>query len=65
MLEGNEQVYTLREPGSLDELVSVPASTPEQLEVSLGFWGASSCLGAGGTLDKGCTRGCMEDASQH
>ncbi|XP_047925552.2 paladin isoform X2 [Anser cygnoides] len=32
VLEGNEQVYTLREPGSLDELVSVPASTPEQLE---------------------------------
>lgn len=49
VLEGNEQVYTLREPGSLDELVPVPASTPEQLEVSLGFWGASSCLGAGGT----------------
>uniref|UniRef100_A0A8C3CD58 Phosphatase domain containing paladin 1 n=1 Tax=Cairina moschata TaxID=8855 RepID=A0A8C3CD58_CAIMO len=49
VLEGNEQVYTLREPGSLDELVPVPASTPEQLEVSLGFWGASSRLGAGGT----------------
>uniref|UniRef100_A0A8C3CGE6 Paladin n=1 Tax=Cairina moschata TaxID=8855 RepID=A0A8C3CGE6_CAIMO len=32
VLEGNEQVYTLREPGSLDELVPVPASTPEQLE---------------------------------
>lgn len=37
VLEGNEQIYTLREPGSLDQLIPVPVSTPEQLEVSLGF----------------------------
>ncbi|NWJ12231.1 PALD protein, partial [Crypturellus undulatus] len=32
VLEGNEQIYTLREPGSLEQLITVPASSPEQLE---------------------------------
>ncbi|OXB63847.1 hypothetical protein ASZ78_004142 [Callipepla squamata] len=32
VLEGNEQIYTLRELGSLDQLIPVPVSTPEQLE---------------------------------
>ncbi|XP_019473486.1 paladin [Meleagris gallopavo] len=32
VLEGNEQIYTLREPGKLDQLIPVPVSTPEQLE---------------------------------
>lgn len=34
MLEGNEQIYTLREPGHLEELIPVPAASPQQLEVS-------------------------------
>lgn len=32
VLEGNEQIYTLREPGLLEELISVPAASPQQLE---------------------------------
>ncbi|NWV48282.1 PALD protein, partial [Daphoenositta chrysoptera] len=32
VLEGNEQIYTLREPGLLDELIPVPAASPQQLE---------------------------------
>ncbi|XP_038599862.1 paladin isoform X1 [Tachyglossus aculeatus] len=32
VLEGNEQTYTLREPGHLDRLIPVPATSPEQLE---------------------------------
>lgn len=51
VLEGNEQIYTLREPGSLDQLIPVPVSTPEQLEVSLSFgvclvlpWGNAFCV---------------------
>uniref|UniRef100_A0A8B9G8Q2 Phosphatase domain containing paladin 1 n=1 Tax=Amazona collaria TaxID=241587 RepID=A0A8B9G8Q2_9PSIT len=34
VLEGNEQVYTLREPGHLEELIPVPTASPQQLEVS-------------------------------
>lgn len=44
VLEGNEQIYTLREPGSLDQLIPVPVSTPEQLEVSLSFGVHLVCL---------------------
>lgn len=36
VLEGNEQIYTLREPGLLEELIPVPAASPQQLEVSSG-----------------------------
>ncbi|XP_041260969.1 paladin isoform X2 [Onychostruthus taczanowskii] len=32
VLEGNEQIYTLREPGLLEELIPVPAASPQQLE---------------------------------
>ncbi|XP_062436782.1 paladin isoform X3 [Rhea pennata] len=32
VLEGNEQIYTLREPGNLEQLITVPVSSPEQLE---------------------------------
>uniref|UniRef100_A0A8C0BDD0 Paladin n=1 Tax=Buteo japonicus TaxID=224669 RepID=A0A8C0BDD0_9AVES len=32
VLEGNEQIYTLREPGHLEELIPVPAASPQQLE---------------------------------
>ncbi|KAI1231595.1 hypothetical protein IHE44_0007668 [Lamprotornis superbus] len=32
VLEGNEQIYTLREPGFLEELIPVPAASPQQLE---------------------------------
>ncbi|NXU15941.1 PALD protein, partial [Pardalotus punctatus] len=32
VLEGNEQIYTLREPGHLEELIPVPATSPQQLE---------------------------------
>ncbi|NXA36679.1 PALD protein, partial [Eudromia elegans] len=32
VLDGHEQVYTLREPGSPEELLTVPACSPEQLE---------------------------------
>ncbi|XP_065494853.1 paladin isoform X1 [Caloenas nicobarica] len=32
VLEGNEQIYTLREPGQLEELIPVPAASPQQLE---------------------------------
>ncbi|KAF4800716.1 Paladin [Turdus rufiventris] len=32
VLEGNEQIYTLREPGLLEELIPVPATSPQQLE---------------------------------
>uniref|UniRef100_A0A8C5JEV3 Phosphatase domain containing paladin 1 n=1 Tax=Junco hyemalis TaxID=40217 RepID=A0A8C5JEV3_JUNHY len=41
VLEGNEQIYTLREPGLLEELIPVPAASPQQLEVSSG--GAGGC----------------------
>lgn len=34
VLEGNEQIYTLREPGQLEELIPVPTASPQQLEVS-------------------------------
>ncbi|KFQ33285.1 Paladin, partial [Mesitornis unicolor] len=34
ILEGNEQIYTLREPGHLEELIPIPAASPQQLEVS-------------------------------
>ncbi|XP_033918108.1 paladin [Melopsittacus undulatus] len=32
VLEGNEQIYTLREPGHLEELIPVPTALPQQLE---------------------------------
>ncbi|XP_029818471.1 paladin [Manacus vitellinus] len=32
VLEGNEQIYTLREPGHLEELIPVPTASPQQLE---------------------------------
>ncbi|KFU90052.1 Paladin, partial [Chaetura pelagica] len=32
VLEGNEQIYTLREPGHLEELIPVPTTSPQQLE---------------------------------
>ncbi|NXU50881.1 PALD protein, partial [Turnix velox] len=32
VLEGNEQLYTLREPGQLEELIPVPTTCPQQLE---------------------------------
>ncbi|KAK2530830.1 Pald1 [Columba guinea] len=32
VLEGNEQIYTLREPGQLEELIPVPTASPQQLE---------------------------------
>ncbi|NWV65764.1 PALD protein, partial [Malurus elegans] len=32
VLEGNEQIYSLREPGHLEELIPVPAASPQQLE---------------------------------
>lgn len=32
VLEGNEQIYTLREPGLLEELIPVPAASPQELE---------------------------------
>ncbi|NWW17673.1 PALD protein, partial [Falcunculus frontatus] len=32
VLEGNEQIYTLREPGLLEELIPVPTASPQQLE---------------------------------
>lgn len=33
VLEGNEQTYTLREVGSLEQQIVVPVMSPEQLEV--------------------------------
>ncbi|KFP17966.1 Paladin, partial [Egretta garzetta] len=32
VLEGNEQIYTLREPGHLEELIPVLGASPQQLE---------------------------------
>ncbi|NXJ85676.1 PALD protein, partial [Trogon melanurus] len=32
VLEGNEQIYTVREPGHLEELIPVPTTSPQQLE---------------------------------
>ncbi|XP_067996434.1 LOW QUALITY PROTEIN: paladin [Melanerpes formicivorus] len=32
VLEANDQIYTLREPGHLEELIPVPAASPQQLE---------------------------------
>ncbi|NXN85107.1 PALD protein, partial [Bombycilla garrulus] len=32
VLEGNEQIYTLREPGLLEELIPVPTASPQQME---------------------------------
>ncbi|CAM4593654.1 paladin isoform X1 [Caretta caretta] len=32
VLEGNEQIYTLREPGNLEQQITVPVTSPEQLE---------------------------------
>ncbi|XP_025065019.1 paladin isoform X1 [Alligator sinensis] len=32
VLEGNEQTYTLREPGNLEQQITVPVRMPEQLE---------------------------------
>ncbi|NWV09682.1 PALD protein, partial [Ptilonorhynchus violaceus] len=32
VVEGNEQIYTLREPGHLEELIPVPAASAQQLE---------------------------------
>ncbi|KAM6415534.1 paladin isoform 1-T1 [Rhynochetos jubatus] len=32
VLEANEQIYTLREPGHLEELIPVPAASTQQLE---------------------------------
>ncbi|XP_009953447.1 PREDICTED: LOW QUALITY PROTEIN: paladin [Leptosomus discolor] len=32
ILEGNEHIYTLREPGRLEELIPVPTASPQQLE---------------------------------
>ncbi|NXF64884.1 PALD protein, partial [Ciccaba nigrolineata] len=32
VLEGNEQIYTLREPEHLEELIPVPTASPQQLE---------------------------------
>uniref|UniRef100_A0A8D2J8C7 Paladin n=1 Tax=Varanus komodoensis TaxID=61221 RepID=A0A8D2J8C7_VARKO len=32
VLEGNEQIYTLREPGNLEQQIAVPVTSPEQLE---------------------------------
>uniref|UniRef100_A0A8C3SC12 Phosphatase domain containing paladin 1 n=1 Tax=Chelydra serpentina TaxID=8475 RepID=A0A8C3SC12_CHESE len=34
VLEGNEQIYTLREPGYLEQQITVPVTSPEQLEVN-------------------------------
>ncbi|KAJ7324225.1 hypothetical protein JRQ81_017245 [Phrynocephalus forsythii] len=32
VLEGNDQTYTLREGGNLDQQITIPATSPEQLE---------------------------------
>ncbi|XP_020638778.3 paladin isoform X1 [Pogona vitticeps] len=32
VLEGNEQTYTLREVGNMDQQITIPATSPEQLE---------------------------------
>ena len=54
VLEGNEQIYTLREPGYLEELIPVPTTSPQQLEVSscpLGrCWGRRAFLTIQGGL---------------